>query len=503
MSYTKRAVKGSAVIFTISLVSIALGFFLRTFLARNLSVAEFGLIYSVLAFMGIFSLFRDMGLNQALIKYIPEFVVKNDMQSIKSSVVFVFLVQFCAAVLAMVPVFVFSEFLAQNFFKTQLSIPVLQFLALTFIASVLFHLMQAFFQGSQNMKFYAVLEPARMAFVLATSVIFISLGMGVYGASIGYFIGIVLASFIGGFLALRTFPFFSTKTRIDTKIAKHLFGFAFPVILAGVVSISTGYADTLLLTLFRTLEEVGYYQVAAPIADAAGLFVGAMSIVAFPMVSELWARKEKDAISGGVHIMMKAAILILAPVAAIIISSPDLIISILFTDKYLAGAAALQVLTLGVVFQSLTIILFSLLKGIGMPMLATKSVAVLAVTDFVANLILIPPFGIMGAAFATAAAFTITFFVTLVMARRHIRITFPYIPAAKAIFSGFLIALFITGIRPFAPDDNLLKLIITSSMGLVLYTFLISVLGAVKRNDIRVLSKIIYMPKWVYKFFRD
>ena len=79
MSYAKRAAKGGVSIFTFSIVGLLLGFILRTFLARNLSVTEFGLLYSVLAFMGLFSLFRDMGLNPALIKYIPEYIVKKDM----------------------------------------------------------------------------------------------------------------------------------------------------------------------------------------------------------------------------------------------------------------------------------------------------------------------------------------------------------------------------------------------------------------------------------------
>ncbi len=503
MDYAKRAIRGSATIFMLSVVSIFLGFMLRAFLARSLSVVEFGLLYSVLAFIGLFSLFRDIGLNPALVKHIPEFIVKKDKKRIKSSFIFVFLLQFFVSLMVMLPVLLFSDLLAQNFFRTQLAVNVVHFLALTFIASVLFHLMQAFFQGFQNMRFYAILEPLRLASVLGLSVVFIALGFGVVGVSAGYFLGILIAGFIGLFLSLRIFPLISTKTKIEKGLVKQLFAFAFPVILAGIVSISTGYSDTLLLTFFKGLEDVGYYQVASPISEAAGIVVGAMSIVAFPMISELWIRREKNTVSDGVYLMIKGALLVLIPTAAVIISSPELIISILFTDKYLPAATALQILTISVVFQSLTIILFSILKGIGKPMSATKAVVILSVTDLAANLLLIPPFGIIGAALATTIAFMVTFFAAVAMVKSHIRIKFPYTPAAKAIFSGIVMIFFIASIKPFMPDNNLLKFIAASSVGLIIYLFLVSIFCAVRKKDMKVLEKIIYMPKWVYKFLRD
>ena len=488
MNYTKRVVKGTTIVFVMSIISAVLGFFLRAFLARNLSVAEFGLLYSVLAFIGLFSLFRDIGLNPALIKYIPEYVLKKDKKAIKSAFVFVFLVQISISTLAMVPVFVFSDFFAKEFFKTPLSIPVLHFFALTFIASVLFHLLQAFFQGFQKMGFYSILEPMRLIFVFGTSIVLISFGLGVKGVSIGYFLGIILAILIGSLILLKTFPLFSIKGKIDGGLINHLFKFAFPVILAGVASASVGYADTILLTYFKNLEEVGYYQVAIPISDAAGLFVGAMSIVLFPMVSELWALKKKRTVTNGIHLTIKISLLVLIPVTAIVISSPEIIISILFTDKYLPAAAPLQILTVGIVFQSLTIILFFLLKGIGRPMVATKAVVIMAIMNLVTNVLLIPPFGILGAAIATAITSIVTFLITVTMTSRYIHLKLSYMPVVKIVFSGIIMALVIIGIKPLMPDNNIVKFSITSLMGIVLYISLVFVLGAIKKREIKILA---------------
>lgn len=167
--YTKMAIQGSIVIFTFSVVSIILGFLLRTFLVKNLTVAEYGLLYAVLAFFGLFGLFRGAGLNPALVKYIPEFLVKNEKGKIKWSLVFTTIVQVTVATLTLSIILYFSPILSNSFFKTEASIPIIFFIGLSFASSVPFHLMQSAFQGFQKMKLYALLDPLRTAIVLAVS----------------------------------------------------------------------------------------------------------------------------------------------------------------------------------------------------------------------------------------------------------------------------------------------------------------------------------------------
>ena len=83
--YTKKLVSGSAFLFLMLILAAIIGYFIRVVLARNLSPSEYGLFYAVFAFVSFFLFFRDLGLNQAIAKYIPEFKIKGKYNEIRKS----------------------------------------------------------------------------------------------------------------------------------------------------------------------------------------------------------------------------------------------------------------------------------------------------------------------------------------------------------------------------------------------------------------------------------
>ena len=86
MSYTKLAVKGAATVFIISILAAFLGYVARFILARNLAVEDFGLFYSVFAFLGMFGVFKSLGFDRALAKFIPEFMHNKNYNQIKDTI---------------------------------------------------------------------------------------------------------------------------------------------------------------------------------------------------------------------------------------------------------------------------------------------------------------------------------------------------------------------------------------------------------------------------------
>jgi len=72
MNYVEKFVKGTTIVFLMHIVGGAIGYLLRLFIARNLTVAEFGLLYAVLSFIGFLTMFRDLGFGPALTKFVAE-----------------------------------------------------------------------------------------------------------------------------------------------------------------------------------------------------------------------------------------------------------------------------------------------------------------------------------------------------------------------------------------------------------------------------------------------
>src|SRR3989338_884317 len=130
--YVKDAVKNSYFVLFLSIFGIAVGYVLRIFLSRYLSIEDFGLFYAVSAFVGLFTIVRYLGLNQALTKLIPEFIVKKEKIKIKSSVVLVLIIQGITILAFTAFVFLFENNLSASLFRSDMAGAVLILMTLSF-----------------------------------------------------------------------------------------------------------------------------------------------------------------------------------------------------------------------------------------------------------------------------------------------------------------------------------------------------------------------------------
>ena len=158
--------------------------------------------------------------------------------------------------------FIFSDQIAVNYFHTiSASLP-FKILLISFITSIFIPVYQSTFQGFSKMKLYGMVEPLRISMVYVLA--FILIHLGVIGVAYGYLIASVVLPVVLFFFVVKIFPLFRAKIQISRDLTKKLFFFGLPVFFGGMASTVLGYTDTFLLTLFRSLEEVGFYQVALP-----------------------------------------------------------------------------------------------------------------------------------------------------------------------------------------------------------------------------------------------
>jgi stage V sporulation protein B len=500
-NYARRLVKGSTIVFTGLIAAGLVGFLLRMFLARNLSVADYGLFYAVFSLVSFFSLFRDLGLNSALVKYIPEFQVHRDFRSIKSAIISVTLFQAIFALLITALLFVFSDWFALEFFKSEAAVGPLQILSIWFFIMVFYSVFRSVFQGLQNMLIYSALEFSWITLVAVTAFLFISaLGLGVVGLACAYLVATLVTIFLSLiFLKRSSSQVFSSSGRVNRFIVKELFTFAFPVLLGGLGGIILGNMDTIMLTAFRSLSEVGFYQAAQPTASVLGYFSAGLTTIFFPMVSELWAKGERKLLGEGLHFLIKFSFILVLPAALVLIAFPEIAVRLLFGENYLPAAGALQILAGNIIAYTLLNILISLIAGIGKPLANTKVVGAMACLNFFGNLLLIPPYGIEGAALTTLASTLAGVLLLLNYARKYVDFTVPASSLAKTLAGGLLTLLLILGLKiviELPPWPEAFVIVIS---GLIFYGIWILVTKAVTSDDLKLIARIVPMPKWLVR----
>ena len=502
--YARRFVKGSVIVFTALIASAFVGVLLRKFLGLALGVTEYGLFYAVFALISFFTLFRDLGLGTALVKHIPEFEVKKQFSEIKSSMLFVTIFHVIFASSIALVLFLLSDQIAIAVFGTEGASPVIKILSIWFLAAGFYIILHRTFLGFQKAAIYATIEFLSIFIVFLLAIAFIGiLGFGTEGVALAYLVGALALAMFGLALFMRGYPhILKEKARITKPLVRKLFIFALPVFIGGLGGIILSYMDTLTITVFRTLDEVGLYNAALPTARILQYAPLALATVLLPMISELWARRERKLLEQTLHFLTKFSFMLTIPAALVFIAFPDTVLRLLFSPEFIAGYVALQILAgTMIIITSYTILSYAIV-GIGKPFVIAKIVAAMACFNLVGNLLLVPPYGIEGAAVATFASYLLGFFLMFHFALKFIKFTLPTSSLLKTTVGGVLSLLLIFALKSVIALSLWLELFVVMIPCLLFYAAWILVTRALTIDDLRLLKDVVPIPERLIKMAR-
>lgn len=501
--YAKHVARGSTTIFIGLIVANLIGFLLRMFLTRTLSITDYGLLYAVFALVSLFVIFRDLGLCSALVKYIPEFVAKKQFGKIKSSMALVTLVQGIIAVSISLTLFIFSDRIAAAVFRTGSAVLPLKIFSVWFAISGFYPIFQQAFRGFQNMGTYALMEISHILLVFLLTFLLVGVfAHGSGGVAFAYLLA-ALAMFSFGLLLFRRHPqVLKEKAGIDKPLTKTLFAFALPVFITGLGGIIIGYMNTLMLTTFRSLDEVALYQTAQPTVHVLEFFPIALAIVLFPLISELWSRKGQKILDPMLHFLTKFSFILIMPAALTFIAFPETVLRLLFGPSYVAGATALQILACAVIIFTLYKIMVSTMAGIGKPVVNMKALGVMAYLNFVGNLLLIPRYGIEGAAMAMFISYMGGLVFLIYYIKRFTEFTLPASSLLKTVLGAVLTLLLIFGLKRVFVLPSWPEAFAVMIPGLLFYGGWILLTRALTRDDLSLLRRVVPMPEWLVKVAR-
>ena len=154
MSYTKLAVKGALTVLAISILAAFMGYLVRLVLARNLTVEQYGLFYAVFTFVAFFGLFKTLGFDKALIKFIPEFIHQKKYDFIKSAILYAAIIQLVTNILVIILVYIFASYLSVNFFHTDQANILLKIITIAFAIDSFTQVLKFAFQGFKKMVYF-------------------------------------------------------------------------------------------------------------------------------------------------------------------------------------------------------------------------------------------------------------------------------------------------------------------------------------------------------------
>jgi O-antigen/teichoic acid export membrane protein len=184
---------------------------------------------------------------------------------------------------------------------------------------------------------------------------------------------------------------------------RNLLHFSLPLYLSYFVKYSSGSIATFLLGIMGTAMSVGVFAVASRVSDVGVLFLQSIALVSMPIVSGLYHQGNRAELNNLYQTVAKWSLSFSLPyfLTVVLFSRPLLAI---FGADFSAGATSLVVLSLGILVNAAIGIPGVLISMTGRSRLFLLNSVVTVVVSLLLKLLLIPRWGVFGAALAGAGA---------------------------------------------------------------------------------------------------
>ncbi|MEO1377855.1 MAG: flippase [Cyanobacteria bacterium J06635_10] len=179
------------------------------------------------------------------------------------------------------------------------------------------------------------------------------------------------------------------------------------LVLMAEMNTINNQADILMLGISAGSESVGIYHAATRLAFLLNFALGAVLVPVRPLISEFFASGQMKRLQVLITRTSRLVFIISLLIALVYIFSGSGLLSLLYSRQYASGATALNVLAVAQLFNVAMGPVGALLVMTGNEKVAAIGVMISAGINVSLNAILIPRFGIEGAALATGTSFMV------------------------------------------------------------------------------------------------
>lgn len=478
-------VKGAGVVYLGLFLELVIAFVAQILAARYLSVSDFGGLTAGTALLDIGSIVGALGLASGLTRYFPR-IGESEKRPLAGAAVVITLVTATVMGLAVV---LNASFIATNVFGSpEVAVSVRVFGGAIPFAALL-NVAVGGIRGQERSLYRVyvknILHPiARFALVIAAVVY----GLGQAGLASAYAAPYAMSAVVALLLLHRTLP--RSRASFDTALFSRVTRYSLPFTITGVSNFVYRSIDIFLILYFVGSFATGIYGVAYAAVKFMGMFSTAFNYLGSPIASKL---ESADGVDEAMRMFRSVARwLVIASVCALVplaVFSTEFI-TLIYESRYASGGPVLTILAVGFAVKNVLSIHGPILQALGRSKLLSFNSAAAAVANLLLNVMLIPRFGIAGAAIATVLSFLLRDGLAVLEVRHDLEV----IPLTWRAFQPVVLAvplfgLLITVVVPMVPTTIFWLLAVSGLFGVV-YVSLTVVLFGISDTEVMLIRSI-------------
>lgn len=397
--------KGSVLSFLSKIIGIIIGYVIILVIANYYGSEGIGVFTISMTIIQIASVITLLGLDTAILRFTSENYHKKEGYDIVSKIYYKMLVLLVpSAILMTISMYMCSPIFSNLLFHNQEATIYYNLAILGILPMSLLLLHREILRGLKKIWIYSVLSNITIPFfTLIVITVFILNNILVNKTIV---ISQIFSLLISSIISILFFKFFFKNSQKNHTTTNHISYFSIlsisvPMMLSSSLSMIMNWLDIIMLGALSSTEEVGIYSVALKISLLASISLVAINSIAAPKFAELWNKQD---ISGLKEVVQKTSKMFFwssTPIIMIIILFPEYILNI-FGEEFVEGKATLIILVIGQFVNTISGSVNYLLNMTGNEKFVRNNIIIAFLINIVLNYILIPTYGIFGAALATS-----------------------------------------------------------------------------------------------------
>jgi O-antigen/teichoic acid export membrane protein len=424
-------IKGSGISFFLRFGGLAVGYLLTLVIAHLFGAKGLGDYVLAITVLRLFTLLAKLGLDTTSIRFIASFASQDKWTSIFRFRKQVVSILSLSSIVSSLLMYCFAEPIADLINANYKYIQLNAFLVLPMSFFMLHYQSLRGLKRIAEFSFFYRMSQSLFSiiFILIIYQFFTTSDVPVYA----YFLSVLIVSLLSFFAFIYWLNKRSEgKESAELKIRsyKKLLKISIPLMFAQSVQFIMAWTDKLMLGNMTTPEDVGIYHTAFKLSMFASIALMSINSIASPKFAEMYAENNMKGLKKVVHQSTKMIFWTSVPLVSVFFVFPEFLLGI-FGEEFKVGVTAFIFLSCGRLISSFSGSVGTILQMTGNQNIYAKILIFGAIMNVALNLILIPKYGIKGAAIASMSSLIVwNLSMVLVVKNRFGFYTF-YIPFIK------------------------------------------------------------------------
>ena len=503
-SYLPHVARGALINFSGLFARMAFVYVFTFLLARVLPVDQVGQYFLMVTIVSLVGLAALVGLDYGVVRYVALYAGEGRIAQARQTLWASLVVGVPVGLVFMAAVIWQAPLISKLFFGSAAgSVTALRFFALEIPLLVAARLFNVTTQGMHKMQYQVYSrDMGEQVLKVGFSAVVLALGAGLLGVVWANVVAVALAAVLSLYYALRVLTRAAGSIRTDAGTtnlpadnresppespAKAMLRYAYPLALANIMVALWLQVDTLMLGLLGTTEDVGYYGVAIKVSLAGAKIITAFAIVFTPVIADLWNRGKYDELQKLYTTVSRWIFMLSFPLFLIMVFFSGPVMRI-FGAGFTVAGGTLVILAVGQLMNASTGAAGIMVLMSGRSKLELLNVLSTLIVDTLLCYLLIPRYGLNGAAIANMTSLGLVNIMRIVEIKIFMHMfgyDRSYLKPVLAGLTGAIAGLFLS--RVFFVNIGSKQLAVLAAAILLFYVVTIIVLG-LDENDKIVLK---------------